>query len=231
VGYASEEGFEELRVGLFGITYPQLWRLREILVGSYRGLLPISPLTAVAPIGLGLLIRHRLTRLPGIVAATIALFYLLLNASYYYWEGGWAFGPRHVVPALPFLALGLAPLWDWWSGAARLLLVAAWIWGTALTLVAVATTPQPPGSIQRPVAELLLPAFVNGELALNNQGFTDYRADAARLRPPDPSRPGWNLGMKLGLDGLASLVPLALAWLACGTVLARSLPERKPAAA
>ena len=40
------------------------------------------------------------------------VFYLLLNASYFYWEGGWAYGPRQVMPALPFLALGLAPLWD-----------------------------------------------------------------------------------------------------------------------
>src|SRR5262249_20968862 len=125
-------------------------------------------------------------------------------------------------------ALGLLPLWDSWSTAARSLLVGGWIWGTALTLIAVSTTPQPPGSMQRPVTELLLPAFINGELALNNQGFTDYRADAATLRSANSQKPGWNLGMKLGLRGHASLVPLALVWLACAAPIAAAFAERKP---
>ena len=47
-----------------------------------------------------------------VAAGLVALFYLLLNASYFYWEGGWAYAPRQVTPALPFVALGLAPLWD-----------------------------------------------------------------------------------------------------------------------
>ena len=34
-------------------------------------------------------------------------FYLALNSGYYMWDGGAALGPRHCVPMLPFLALGL----------------------------------------------------------------------------------------------------------------------------
>jgi hypothetical protein len=231
IGYASEEGFEELHAGLFGVTYPQLWRVEAILIGSYRGLLPISPLVTVTPLGLVMLGRNRRTLAGALVAGGIALFYLALNASYYYWEGGWAYGPRHIVPALPFLALGLLPLWDWCGAATRSLLVGGWIWGAALTLIAVSTTPQPPGSTQRPVTELLLPAFLNGELALNNQGFTDYRADAATLRSATGPKPGWNLGMRLGLRGHASLVPLALVWLACAAPIAAALTEPKPSRA
>ena len=52
LGYASEEGFKELQTGFFGITYPRLSTIRELLVGSYRGLLPLSPLMAAAPVGL-----------------------------------------------------------------------------------------------------------------------------------------------------------------------------------
>jgi hypothetical protein len=40
-----------------------------------------------------------------------------VNASYIYWDGGSSIGPRHSVPAMPFLALGLAPLW---AGLTRL---------------------------------------------------------------------------------------------------------------
>ena len=110
VGYASEEGF---------------------------GLLPIAPLMALTPFGVIALARTRDGARPALVAAAIAVFYLLLNASYFYWEGGWAYGPRQMTPALPFLALGLAPLWDGWPRIARIALAGGWVWGAALTLVAV----------------------------------------------------------------------------------------------
>jgi hypothetical protein len=231
LSYASEEGFEQLHTGLFGITYPQWWRIRAILIGGYRGLLPISPLVAVTPIGLVALSRARAATRPALVAAAIAVFYLALNASYFYWEGGWAYGPRHVTPALPFLALGLAPLWDEWSGVARALLAGGWIWGAALTLVAVSTTPQPPAAIQRPVTELLVPAFLDGDLSLNTQRFTDFRADAGNLREHTTPKASWNLGMKMGLTGRASLVPLAVVWLGCALWLTGGATgERRPAA-
>jgi hypothetical protein len=216
LGYASEEGFEQLHTGLFGISRPELWRVRELLIGAYRGLLPVSPIIAVTPIGLVLLARARGVFVAALTAAAIAVLYLVLNASYFYWEGGWAFGPRQMTPALPFLALGLPPLWDTWKAAGRMLLGGAWVWGAALTLVAVSTTPQPPASIMRPVSELMLPAFAEGHLALNTQRFTDYRADEAAIwRHADPTA-SWNVGMKAGLTGRASLIPLAAVWAVCG---------------
>jgi hypothetical protein len=149
------------------------------------------------------------------VAAGIAAFYLALNASYFYWEGGWAFGPRQITPALPFVALGLAPLWDRWRTAGRVVLTCGWIWGAAATLVAVSTTPQPPASISRPVTELMLPAFLEGHLALNNQRFTDFRADEDAIWRHAAPTASWNLGMLIGLTGRASLVPLGAVWLVC----------------
>ena len=155
-----------------------------------------------------------------IAAAAIAAFYLLLNASYYYWEGGWAYGPRQLTPALPFLALGLAPLWDSWGRVGRVLLAAGWIWGAALTLIAVSTTPQPPSpQPHTPVLELLWPAFKDGDLSLNNQSFVTNRAQAARLRGHPELHAGWNLGELAGLHGLPSLLPLGLVWLVATLVL------------
>ena len=93
---------------------------------------------------------------------------------------------------------------------------ARWLWGAALTLVAVSTTPQPPASIMRPVSELMVPAFLEGHLALNTQRFTDFRADEDAIwRHADPTV-SWNLGMAMGLTGRASLLPLGAVWLVCG---------------
>ena len=224
LGYTSEADprFDIMRRGLFGISTPEWWRLREILFGSYRGLLPLAPLMGAAPIGLVLLARARDRRLAAWTAAAIAAFYVLLNASYFYWEGGWAYGPRHVVPALPFLALGLAPLWDAGRAAGRTLLGGGWFWGAALTLIAVSTTPQPPAIVyMHPVRELLWPAFRDGDLSLNHQTMVHRSADASKLRGGGVPHAAWNLGELAGLRGRASLLPLALVWAAASVLLCR----------
>ncbi len=214
LGYASEEGFEHLRTGFFGITYPQWWRVRELLVGEYRGLLPLSPLLVVAPVGLVVLARDPHRRMPAIVAMFIGAYYLLLNASYFYWEGGWSYAPRQVTPALPFMALGLPPLWEPGRRAVRGLLMAGWIWGVAVTLVAVSTTPQPPSSYRAPMRELLWPAFRDGDLSLNHQTFVHGSASPDQMRGRQIPHAAWNLGEVAGLHGRASLLPLAVLWLA-----------------
>jgi hypothetical protein len=194
LGYASEEGFKELQTGFFGITYPRLSTIRELLARKGRP---------------G----------PALVAGGIGVYYLLLNASYFYWEGGWAFGPRQMTPALPFLALGLAPLWDRGRTVVRALLVGGLIWGAALTLVAVSTTPQPPATFASPMRELLWPAFRDGDLSLNPQTFVHNSVDVGHLRGGGDPHAAWNLGELAGLRGLRSLLPLAFIWVAAAALL------------
>jgi hypothetical protein len=218
LGYASEQSFEQMRQGLFGITYPQVWRMRELLVGSYRGLLPIAPLIALTPIGYWYVTSSHQPPLSGagrmavIVGAAIPLFYLVLNASYFYWEGGWIFGPRQMGAALPFFGLALLPLWDRWRGALRAVLIAGWVWGAGVTLVAVSTTPQPPSNVKAP-------AFKDADLSLNHQTFVHHSASADRLRGHQVPHAAWNLGEVAGLRGLWSLVPLALIWIVAAVFL------------
>lgn len=221
LGYSSEEGFEQMRQGVFGITYPTPARFYEVLFGAYRGLLPIAPLVALAPVGFWLLAKVPQQRRATFVAAASGIFYVLLNASYFYWEGGWAYGPRQMMAGLPFLALGFAPLWDSWRAAGRVVLMAGWMWGTALTLVAVSTTPQPPANVRAPVRELLVPAFLDGDLSLNHQTFVHNSADADHLRGRTIPHAAWNLGEIAGLRGLGSLLPLAAIWIAAFVLLRR----------
>jgi hypothetical protein len=213
LGYGSEDNVEgaTMQQGLFGIGHPTLHSTYEVLLGAYRGLLPLAPLVAAAPLGLVALARVPQRRLAVGTAAAIAAFYILLNVSYTYWEGGWFFGPRHLIPGLPFLALGLAPLWDRWHGWLRVLLIGGWLWGGAINLVAVSTTVQPPSDIMAPVSELLWPAFREGDLSLNTQSIVDY-LPSGEVRHDPRHHAAWNLGQLLGLRGLASLLPLAVIW-------------------
>jgi hypothetical protein len=214
LAYSSEEGFEGMKQGWFGINMPRLIRLRRILFSDYRGLLPLAPLLALAPVGLAVIGRR--ARGAALISTLIAIFYVLLNASYTYWEGGWSFGPRHVGPAIPFMCLWLAGLWTITPRVLRLGLLALWVWGASLSLLAVATMAQPPASYRHPITELLWPAFREGDLALTTQTFAHGSTDPGVWRAHTEPKAAWNLGMKMGLSGLVSLAPLALAWIGCG---------------
>ena len=113
IGYASEVGFQRLRQGVMGVTYPKpdvVWRL---LAGRPRGVLLLAPQLVLAPLGLFLLARRRSARPAAIAAGAIVIYFLLYNSAYAYWSGGWSYGPRFLAPALPFACLGLGALWDW----------------------------------------------------------------------------------------------------------------------
>lgn len=219
IGYANVQGFMGMHKGVLGVTYPKANVLIEILLGSHRGLLPLAPVLAFAPIGFVELIRSSASRRAGIAALAIVLYYVLFNAAYVYWDGGWSYGPRHMSPALPFACLALSPLWMRARSRGRAMLVAIALYGAVLAFVAVSTTAQPPEEVASPVADLLWPAFARGELSLNHQAIFE----PAVSRNRDPATHAWNVGEKFGLIGHVSLAPLLLVWGLLGAVWWRSV--------
>ena len=230
IPYTSElDRYPGMETGFFGINPPKLIRLRRILFGSYRGLLPIAPTLAFAPVGyIVMAARGARARTAAIVAAIIAVYFILLNASYTYWEGGWSYGPRQASPTIPFLCMGLAALWTVLPRPARWFLALLSAYGVAVTLVAVSTMPLPPADIRSPVTDFMLPAFRDGDLSLNTQTMASGGVDTDFRGHHEP-RAAFNLGMKIRLDGFASLIPLAFVWLSCGFVMFRELSGRSRA--
>jgi hypothetical protein len=91
--------------GLFGIHLPTWYATQQVFVGR-GGLLVATPVLVAAAWGLGLLRNTHRAEVAVCVAMT-AIF-LLLNCGYFLPYGG-SPGPRFLLPALPFLALGLGP--------------------------------------------------------------------------------------------------------------------------
>ena len=116
VGYSSVVGFEGMQQGFLGLTAPDPVVLWKIIFGFKRGILWLFPLLVLVPWGLWKLSRTQGLRAESLLCLAVVVYYFLFNASYYYWNGGASVGPRHVMPALPFMALPLLWLWTHLKG-------------------------------------------------------------------------------------------------------------------
>ena len=129
VAYEGVQGFEGMQQGLFGLTYPKPELVWALLVGKFRGIAWVAPVLVLAPLGFWAALTERRERDLWWAALAAAAVPVLVNAAYVYWDGGNSTGPRHAVPALPFLALALAPAWAWlreeWLRAPAAILLAA----------------------------------------------------------------------------------------------------------
>jgi hypothetical protein len=176
--------------GLYGVAAPDPGALLAILFSPARGLFFIMPMFAFSLLGLRRMWRDGL-RPEVTLIAVVAMGYLIINAGFYGWHGGWTFGPRYLTPMLPFLALPLAfaPL-----RTVSFLLLA----GLSLfqVLPVAATINQIPEPVANPLVEIVIPLLREGLGAVS-------------------------LGSALGLRGFWSLLPAIALPAAIGLVLLR----------
>jgi hypothetical protein len=191
--------------GYMGLTYPHPDRLLKILFGCSRGLLFASPVLMAAPVGLWWLWKGKTHRAAALVAAGIAAYYFLFNASFYWWKAGLTFGPRYAGACIPFVCIGLAVVWGRATPAWRRVLLGLSACSILLALIVVSTTSQLAMQDSCPIVHSTLPAFWSGQVAANRES----------MLTAGESKGGYgafNLGQVIGLRGLASLIPLFLIW-------------------
>jgi len=109
--YLMDETFVQgMSQGLMGINRPSLHVLFYETFHPAQGIFWQSPALFLSVIGAVMMIKRKNAWLELKLAGQIIASYLLLNAGYYMWWGGWSFGVRHVIPMLPFFCLLLANL-------------------------------------------------------------------------------------------------------------------------
>ncbi len=130
------------RNGIGGLGPPDLRVAVDLLVGG-RGLFVLSPICLVALIGL---VKLRRDRPAFSVEATVSLAvvgaYLVFQSGWVDATGGDSPGPRHLIPALPFLAVGLAHVWPRW----RVIATGAAVLSVGAMVVATLTYPMAPAA-------------------------------------------------------------------------------------
>ncbi len=101
-GYHFEagEGFNgSLIAGLYGL-----------LLSPYRGIFFHQPLTFLSLIGLPLFWRRH--RQVAMLTGGVVILLILIFSKWWIWWGGFAWGPRFLVPLTPYLVLWIAPTLD-----------------------------------------------------------------------------------------------------------------------
>lgn len=175
--------------GFMGIELPRPSAIVGLLVSTRRGLFVMAPIAIVGVLGLAHSARTVATARLALAAFVLLL---LMNAGYYMWWGGAATGPRHLIPVLPFLALGVAHAWQ----QPRLRLV-------VIALAAVS------------FGQMMLMTVVGLEAPEHGSALWDYAWPRARDRHIAHLSGASNLGLRVGLTPLVSLIPLAV-WSALG---------------
>jgi hypothetical protein len=96
-GYRADESFDNpFLLGLYGLLF-----------SPGKGLFVYVPFLAALPWAAAVLWRRARREL--LLALAISAIYLVVFSTWYYWWGGTNWGPRFLLPVMPFLVLLLAP--------------------------------------------------------------------------------------------------------------------------
>jgi len=163
--------------GLLGIQPPDPRAILGLTLLPKRGLAYLSPMLLLAAWGWFRQWRERRSEalLPLLVALAIAGF----ASTAVDWQSGWSVGSRYLVPAIPFLMLGVAaalcrarP-----GGAVEILFRAAACAGVAMIGLAALSFPHFPKEFGNPLWQLALPLLAGGHLTRNLLGASGIADD------------------------------------------------------
>jgi hypothetical protein len=212
----SEKTFEAHKHGLMGVRnplfdwsyWPQYWQnLLEITVRPLRGIFYNDPVLIMALPGFLLLLRKRYRefRTESIFAFVLAISFFIFNAGYgdsiVYWGGGASFGPRHLIPCLPLLALPLAATLS--MRGLKPFTVALMSISILICLIVAAVEPRAPYEPKQILELYYWPHFYQGQLAITEGGIFSKI-------PVVGNYVAFNWGGLLGLTTNPQLLPLLL---------------------
>jgi hypothetical protein len=198
--FIADSTFSAMRSG-YGLNLPQPEAIWGLLFSTYRGAFFYAPALIIVAFA------YLLTKGPRVfreVVSTplgiLSVCYVLLISSYFMWWGGWAYGPRHLIPLTMLLLYeGIPALAR--TGRFRGWLYTASVVGIGMVWIAKSTALYiMPEQFSNPVFDIALPALLNGQLR--------HDAIPSQLFGMDPLAAAW-LWIALFASGVVGLWLLA----------------------
>jgi hypothetical protein len=155
--------FNEAGGGLAELFAAPRWDvLLALLASPMRGLFFGSPVLILGAAGLAAMLRRPGLRAEGLLCAAMIAPVLVFNISFTAWNGGWACGPRYLIPAIPFLALPIVAVSPpAWLGRALLAISIA-----AMSIATIVDPQTPPTNTavwtSSPIWSVDLPQLIHG---------------------------------------------------------------------
>jgi hypothetical protein len=127
--------FKETAPAFLGMfTMPSWFSALVVTVSPWRGVFALSPVIISATVCLlrrGTMAGLRAER---ILILACAAYFFLINICFNGFHGGFAAGPRYLIPALPFVCLVLVPAFDRWPRVTTVLAAVSIVQQTLLTV-------------------------------------------------------------------------------------------------
>lgn len=205
MGYLYDPNYIEWHhTGLVTVTYPKLNVLWNITFSPFRGLFFLSPFLLLAAPGFIYFWQVKKYWPEFFVSLVNVLSFLMFNASSVVWWGGYAVGPRYLIPMLPYLTfpIGFFLAKAWRAIWARVLTYALVIASSLVVWIETISGQSFPDFTPNPLFDYSLPRFLSGDIARN-------------------------VGMVLGLSRWNSLLPLAIFLAAMVFLLLRNASVRQ----
>jgi hypothetical protein len=188
--------------GTFGLTSPSLLVLLFLFVSFYRGffIFNIFCLISLKKIK-SIRFYDKSFSIALLLVCTIPI---LINASYYYWQGGNCFGPRHLVPIIPIMVILFAKNYDHQSKYYWIFFIISY----SINMMGTSVDVYLPERILNPNV-FNFERLYNGVVALNRNDFlTNFYEGNGHPSETLGLSGASNLGLIIGLKGLWSILPL-----------------------
>ena len=127
--------FKETAPAFLGMfTAPSWFAALVITISPWRGIFILSPVILAAMVCIFRRGKMEMPRAERWLILACAAFFFLINVCFNGFHGGFAAGPRYLIPAMPFLCLALAPAFVRWPRATTALAVASIVQQSLLTV-------------------------------------------------------------------------------------------------
>jgi hypothetical protein len=171
LGYAySELWLDQHQSGFMSLGSFQLEAVWGIFFSGYRGLFFFSPWLLTSVVGFYFWWSERIERPAFLISLAVSILFIVFNASSVMWWGGFAIGPRYLLPALPFLAIPVIFTLLCFRKIAwfKVLFTLSLLWSFLATWgLALAGQAFPSDVIREPFFEYAIPAWSQGDIARN----------------------------------------------------------------
>jgi len=200
----AEFATAHLFLGMF--DWPQWNRIYWLTLHPLRGLLYNSPVLILGVAGLVLLRPIKSLGFASLIPPAVIAYFFLVNLCFNGWTGGWGFGPRYLLPAVPFLFIYALPVF-------RRFPKIAWpIAGLSMALLFCVASVALMWPAEADKASSLNPIYQSVRFFFDNQVSIAVQSmlDLFPMPGPDAFWKSYNLGEVAGLRGSVSTLPCAL---------------------